>query len=247
MHKNLLFGGALFAVALTASSAFAVGAGVPFGFRETPIPNALANAVFGDSLDYTRHDCLDYVDANHANVTGYLWISSFQAPGTVVDSQINHFLPNGYRIYARYQFKAEVCSDEHTCNGLDRRNYTLSEPSFRLYIDPTSDTVLALQNCAVVAANNADDGLLGGATAGTGQMSETNALANGDLEVTFTNWVFTALGGALFQDLNNVPLVAPFMQFDGNVTRLQGPLTDDHLPEGSGNLFWRVPPPPVVP
>jgi hypothetical protein len=78
-------------------------------------------------------------------------------------------------------------------------------------------------------------------------MSETNALANGDLEVTFTDWAFTALGGALFRDLNNMPLVAPLMQFDGNFTRLQGPLTDDQLPEGSGNLFWRVPPPVVVP
>jgi hypothetical protein len=247
MQKNLLFGGALFAVAITAPSAFAVGAGVPFGFRETPIVNALANTVAADSLDYTRHECLDYVDADHANVTGYLWISSFQAPGTVVNSQINHILPNGYRMYARYQFKAEVCSDEHTCSNQDRRNYILSEPSIRLYIDPTSDTVLALQNCAVVVANNADDGLLGGATAGTGQMSETNALANGDLEVTFTDWAFTALGGALFHDLNNVPLVAPLMQFDGNFTRLQGLLTGDQLPEGSGNLFWRVPPPPVVP
>ena len=90
-------------------------------------------------------------------------------------------------------------------------------------------------------ANNGDDVLLGGATVGTGQLSETNDLANGDFEVTFTDWAFTAAGGALFRDLNNNPLVAPLMQFDANVTRLQAPLFNDHRPEGSGNLFWRVP------
>jgi len=241
MHRNLLFGGALLAVALAAPSAFAVGAGVPFGFRETPIPNALNNTVAADSLDYTYHACLDYIDADSVNEIGYLWISSFQAPGTVVDSQINYLMANGYRLYARYRFHADVCHDELTCSGLDRRNFTIDEASISLYMDPASDTVLGLQNCAVVVANNGDDVLLGGATVGAGQLSETNDLANGDFEVTFTDWAFTAAGGALFRDLNNNPLVAPLMQFDANVTRLQAPLFNDHRPEGSGNLFWRVP------
>lgn len=242
MHKKLSFGGALLAAALAAPSVFAVGAGVPYAFVETPIPAALANVVFADSEDDTYHACLDYIGANDINEVGYAWISSYQAPGTVVDSQINHFLPNGYRKYVRFRFHAEVCSDQQTCSGRDRRNFTIDEASIRLYLDPLSDTVLGLQNCAVTVANSGDDIPLGGATVGTGQLTETNDLATGDFEITFTDWAFTAMGGQLYRDLNNNPLVAPILQFNQNVTRLQGSLLGDHLPEGSGNLFWRIPP-----
>src|SRR5688572_32594908 len=103
MHKKIRLGGALLAAAIAAPSVFAVGAGVPYAFTETPIPGAAANVVFPDSEDDTYHACLTYVGANDINEVGYAWISSYQAPGTVLPSQINHFLANGYQKYVRFR------------------------------------------------------------------------------------------------------------------------------------------------
>ena len=225
---------------LVPPSAYAVGPGVDFGFAETPIPGTQVHAVFANSLDFTYHDCLDFIDPDSFIERGYLWISSFQDVASVVDSQINHFLPNGYHIYARYMYQADECSSEDTCTAnKTRRNYTVNGASIQLFVDPLSDTVLAFNGCAVVAANTADDRPLGGANQiQEGQKTETNDLINGDFEIVFNNWVFSAFGQTLFQDLNGVPLVAPRLVFNGNVTRLLGPLDNDHRPEGSGNLYW---------
>jgi hypothetical protein len=242
-HKTLavLAGAALVAFqGLVPPSAYAVGNGVPFGFRETPIPGAQMNAVFANSLDFTYHDCTDFTAPGVFVERGYLWLSSFQdAPGVVL-SQLNHFLPNGYKMYARYTYEGEECGRAEMCQSdRTRINYPLHEGSIQLFLDPLQNTVLGLNNCAVTVANNADDVPLGGAPAIIyGEKTETDDRINGDFEIEFFPWQFSAFGMALFQDLNGAPLPANHLVINGNVTRLLGPLGADHRPEGSGNLFW---------
>lgn len=234
-------GAALLALqAIVPSSAYAVGPGLDFGFRETPIPGALQNAVFANSLDFTYHDCQNFVAPGVFNEVGYLWISSFQDIDSVVDSQINHFLPNGYHMYARYNYHGEECLSQEMCDvNKTRKSYKITEGSVQLFLDPLQDTTITINNCQVVIANNADDAPLGGAPMVVeGQKTETDDIINGDFEIKFGGWVFSAFGMALFQDPNGGPLVAPFVVLNGNVTRLRGPLANDHRPEGSGNLYW---------
>src|SRR5262245_46780723 len=121
----VLIGSALFAVqGLVPSSAYAVGNAVPFGFRETPIPGAAMNAVFANSLDFTYHDCTDFIAPGVFTERGYLWISSFQDVDSVVDSQINHFAANGYHLYARYNYQGEECLSQDMCTaGKTRKSY----------------------------------------------------------------------------------------------------------------------------
>ena len=88
---------------LRAGDAAAVGNGVPFIFREGPVP-AFANPVAANSQDLTYHSCVNFVDEDSFQERGYFWVSSFQDAVGVVDSQINDFQPNGYHIYARYGF-----------------------------------------------------------------------------------------------------------------------------------------------
>jgi hypothetical protein len=240
MQNRLFTGAALLALALSSASAFAVGGGVPFTFREGPVP-AMAHTVSADSLDLTYHSCVAFEGASITE-SGYFWNSSFQDLDSVVDSQINDFPANGYHIYAKYDFQAEQCSEQETCSGDTRLNYTVTGGSLSLWVDPDSNTTLSLMNCgAVVGGQTADDRLLGSsAMVLSGQKTETNDQANGDFEVVFTNWVFTADGQQLFFDEDNeIPLAASRLVFNANVTRLQGPLTNLHRPEGSGNIFWR--------
>lgn len=221
------------------STASAVGGGVPFVVREGVVPGAMFHALPADSMDFTYHACVDFADADFTE-SGYLWISSFQDVDSVVDSQINDFMANGYHLYARFRIHADECSGQVTCNFLDRKNYRVDEAALSLYLDPLSDTVLGIQNCGVVGANTADDIFLGTANAiQSGQMSETDDQANGDFDIVFANWFFTAAGQALFWDGNGNPLAVQVLVFNGNVTTLGGPLGDNHRPEGSGNLYWR--------
>jgi hypothetical protein len=222
-------------------AASAVGNGIPFIFREGFVPS-VGHPVAADSLDFTYHACVNFIDEDTFVEQGYLWISSFQDDDSVVDSQINHYLANGYHLYARYAYSADQwMGAQPTPNGA-RLNYIVNGGNIGLYSDPLSDTVLSIQNCAVVAMGTADDKFLGFAGAViNGQKSETNDLASGDFELHFANWAFTADGQLLFRDFNdpaNTPLVAQILSFNGNVTLLGGPLGQDHKPEGSGNLFW---------
>jgi hypothetical protein len=242
-HKILrtLLGGALIAAqGMTPSDAFAVGGGVGFVFREGFVP-ANAHPVPADGMDLTYHSCVDFTAMNSFTERGYFWVSSFQDVDSVVDSQINYYLANGYHIYAKYKFEADQCNgNQMTCNGLTRRNYAIEDADLELYVDPLSDTGLAIADCGVVVNGNADDRLLGSATAVVnGQKTETNDLTTGDLEIVFGNWAFTADGQDLFMDGNGNPLAAPIFVFNANVTRLIGALNNDHRTEGSGNIFWR--------
>jgi hypothetical protein len=226
--------------ALQAPTASAVGNGLGFVFRELFVP-ADQHPVSANSLDFTYHSCVDFVAAGHFVETGYLWISSFQDVDSVVDSQINYYQANGYHLYAKYSFSGDQCSSQMTCpNGQNRRNYGIEQATFELYVDPLSDTVIS-NDCAFQVSGNVDDRLLGTANAilPTSMKSETNDVANGDFEIEFFNWAFTADGQQLFRDGNGNPLFATHLVFNANVTGLNGPLTNDHKPEGSGNLFWR--------
>jgi hypothetical protein len=221
--------------------ASAVGGGLNFTFREGFVAGSMAHPVNASGMDFTSFACVDFTAAGQFTENGYAWISSFQDIDSVVDSQINDFQANGYHLYAKYSYEADQCNaEQQTCNGLDRRNYAVEQASISLFLDPLSDTTLAIQNCAVVANGAGDDIFLGFANGlEAGQKSETDDLANGDYELRFGNWVFTGAGMNLFRIPGGMaPLVAPNLVFNGNVTRILGPLTNDHHTEGSGNLYW---------
>ena len=242
-HKRfaVLAGAALMAIqGLVPSNAYAVGNGVPFGFRETPIPGAAMNALFANSQDFTYHDCTDFTAPGVFTERGYFWVSSFQDAVGVVDSQVNGIAANGYHIYARYIYEGEECWSQNMCDpNQTRRSYTLHEGSIQLFADPQQNTVLGLANCAVTVAGNADDLPIGGAPAILyGEKTETNGRINGDFEIEFGGWVFTNFGQALYRNLNGNPLAANRLVINGNVTQLLGPLGADHRPEGSGNFYW---------
>jgi hypothetical protein len=243
-HKRyvVLAGAALVAIqGLVPPSAHAVGFGVPFAFRETPIPGAAMNVVFANSVDFTKHECVDFTAAGVFTERGYLWISSFQDAVGVVNSQINHIAANGYRLYARYTYEGEECSKQDMCDpNRTRLNYTLHEGSIQMFLDVQADTVLGIANCAVTVANNADDVPLGGAPVSIyGEKTETDARINGDLEIEFAGWQFTNVGQALFRTPNGNPLPANRLVLNANITQiLVGALGADHRSEGSGNLFW---------
>src|SRR5687768_11633079 len=124
MQNRSFTGGALLALALSSTSVFAVGGGVPFTFREGAVP-AMMHSVPGDSLDLTYHSCVAFQGASITE-SGYFWNSSFQDLDSVVDAQINDFPANGYHIYAKYDFQAEQCSEQETCDGDTRLNYTVT-------------------------------------------------------------------------------------------------------------------------
>lgn len=230
-----------FALACLISSheVMAVGGGLTLNVDESIVPGALNNAFDADSLDFTYHACTDIggEDDRKLAETGYFWNSSYQDAVGVVDSQINHFLPNGYHIYGRYSYQAgQVGGAQRTPTG-DRLSYVVdpnANANIRLYIDPNQDTTLEIQDCQVVVTHHADDLLVGGSNAvAQGEKSETSGLANGDFKVVFSNWVWGP-AGALF----GPPANANFLVFNGNLTNLGGVLGADHNPEGSGNIFW---------
>ncbi|MET0554690.1 MAG: hypothetical protein ABW221_16740 [Vicinamibacteria bacterium] len=241
MHTKLLFSGALLTAALAAPAAFAVGGGIPFVFREGNVPGGTQpNPVVADSEDLTYHACGAFVVADSNVARGSFWVASYQDAVGGVDSQINFIGAAGYNVYGIFRLAADECmGPQPTCNNLTRRSYGVTAGQIELFLDPAADTVLGLAGCQVAVAGNGDDTSLGMAPAIiSGQITETNDQANGDFDVIFANWAFTAAGQQLYRDGNNNPLAAQILQLNANVTRLQGPLSNDHRPEGSGNFFW---------
>jgi hypothetical protein len=216
--------------------ALAVGGGLAFNVDESQIPGALANVVPTDSMDFTYHSCVHFYAQKKFKESGYFWVSSYQDADSAVDSQINYFAPNGYRIYGIYTYKAQQWGMSQPTPSGTRVNYValLSQPSIELFVDPNQDTTLNLQNCRAEAVD--DDISLGSCNAlAAGEKSETDGLASGDFEVAYgPNWVFTAAGQALFGN----PANFNYLMFNGNVTDLGGALGVDHTPEGSGNIYW---------
>jgi hypothetical protein len=231
-----------FALACLISSheVMAVGGGLHFNVDEGFVHGAKINMFDADSLDLTYHACTNIGGANGMRLeeNGYFWNSSYQDADSVVDSQINYFLPNGYHIYGRYSYQAgQVGGAQPTPTG-DRLNYEVRPVNavIELYVDPNQDTTLELPACPgpVVVANNDDDLLVGSSNAvEQGEKSETSGLANGDFKVVFSHWVWGPAG-----DLFGPPANANFLVFNGNLTNLGGALGASHRPEGSGNIFW---------
>lgn len=220
--------------------AVAVGAGIEFEFDEDPI--ARSNIVSADSLDLTYHACT-LVDNGVMAEQGYYWNSSFQDEDSMVDSQINHYLPNGYHIYAKYNFDAvQRGSAQNTITG-DRINYEVLDGAIEMWIDPLSDTTIQISdNCEITIANNSDDHFFGGSSVvAQGEKSEADGLAQGDFKIVFGDWIW---GQAA------IPLITPvetsgialydlhYLVFNANITDLNGMLGYNHYPEGSGNVFW---------
>lgn len=232
-----------FALACLISSheVMAVGGGLPFVVDEGVVPDAIPHMLNADSLDLTYHACTDIGGPNNKRLTetGYFWNSSYQDVDSVVDSQINYFLPNGYHIYGVYTYQAGQSSAQQIPTGGtgDRLNYVVAKnnAAISLYLDRLQNTTLALNaGCQIVKANTADDRLVGGSVmVAQGEKSETDGLANGDFKVVFSDWVWGPAG-----DLFGPPDNANFLVFNGNLTSLGGALGVDHSPEGSGNIFW---------
>ena len=239
MRNHLITGGALLALAMASTSAFAVGNGLPFTFREFFVGGgALMHPVPADSFDGTYYSCVHFQNANSIVESGFMWLSSFQDTSGVEDSQLNYFQANGYHLYVNYRLQADRCDASGTCNNLPRASYAVNNANLDLWSDPNSDTTLTINNCQVLIQNNADDVLLGSAAdLTTGQKIETADQAAGDFDLQFDDWAFTAAGQQIFRTGAN-PFAAHNLVFDGNVTLLGGAINMDHHPEGSGNLYW---------
>jgi hypothetical protein len=238
MRNHLITGGALLALAMTSTSAFAVGNGLPFTFREGFVMGADAHPVPSDSIDGTYYSCVHFQDANSILESGFMWLSSFQDTNAVVGSQLNYYDVNGYRLYLNYRFQADRCDQSGTCNNFPRASYAVNSGRLALWSDPLQDTTLTINNCQVVIQNAGDDVLFGSANELTsGQKVETEDQAAGDFDLEWHDWVFTAAGQQVFRNGMN-PFAASNVVLDGNVTLLGGAINMDHHPEGSGNLYW---------
>jgi hypothetical protein len=240
---------AAIAVACAAASSVisAVGNGLPFVVDEDAVPGAIATTHNANSADFTYHSCVDFNQPPGQPPqfleSGYFWVSSYQNSASVVDSQINYFLANGYRIYAKYRYRAAFFNTHQPSPTGLRVNYVApQQPALmELYLDHASNTVIGIQNCAVVVdpATDNDDMLLGSSmTLNYGEKSETNNIAaTGDFELRFGNWTFTNIGQDLFQFAQPAPFYR--LVVNANLTRLiAGSVNTDHRAEGSGNLFW---------
>ncbi len=228
-----------------AAPAFSVGSGIEFGVDESTVPGAFAHNFESDSMDLTYHSCarIRYSQDNPGNneqdvslrEKGYFWISSFQDIDSVVDSQINYFLANGYHIYGVYEFGGPRIGASSEGPLGERRAYQIQEGNMTLFVDVQQDTQLGFQGCQVAYTNTQDDWKIGESVdVLVGEKSEKEGLSNGDFEVVYANWSW------LIPD----PLVPVggmnLLHFNANVTSLGGALDQNHRPEGSGNLFWRV-------
>ncbi len=243
--RNTLLTAGLCSVSLLFSTQVtAVGAGLNFNVEEKGVPGAFAHGFSANSLDFTYHSCVEIGGQNNDKMRekGYVWISSYQDIDSVVDSQLNHYLQNGYHMYVIYDYDAkQVGAAQNTPTG-QRLNYVIrpaNNASFTLYLDPESDTDITINDiCEINVTNRSDDYRLGRATTiAQGEKSETNGLAMGDFKLVFSDWRFNTVA------LNPILPIAgyeyQYLVFNGNVTRLRGPLGKDHKPEGSGNMLWR--------
>lgn len=223
---------------IASGQALAVGGGITFEADDGDV------VVKADSMDFTYHACTDIVGQNNKRFreAGYFWISSFQDETGVVDSQINYISLGGYHIYGNYFYQAgQVGQAQSTISG-NRLSYRVlgQNISIQLFLDPLKDTELSIQGCQVAITGDADDVLLGRSNSlFQGEKSETDGLANGDFKLVFNNWVWDQGGVNLINAIDPFTLDDfNFFIFNGNITNLGGALAVDHLPEGSGNLFW---------
>jgi hypothetical protein len=221
----------------------AVGNGLPFVVDELEIDNTLPNVFNSNSLDFTYHSCVNFIQQGQFQEAGYFWVSSYQDVDSVVDSQINYSNGvNGYRIYAIYRYQAQFFNGPQPTPSGQRLNYVAAgqQPFVMLFVDEAQDTVLSLQGCAAVRSGGLqDDRLLGSSfVLNYGEKSQTNGIANGDWELRFGNWIFTPLGQELFTPIQ--PVDFDRLVINANITPLV-PLEADHRSEGSGNLFWLGP------
>jgi hypothetical protein len=246
-HKTLKQLAAIAVVCATASSVTsAVGNGLPFAVNEDVVQDAFPRTHNANSLDFTYHSCVDFIQQPGQPPqfveSGYFWVSSYQNPTSVVDSQINYFDANGYRIYAKYRYRAQFFNAHQPSPSGLRLNYVAPpQPALvELYLDWQSNTVLGLPQCAPVAISGANEDILLGSSAALnmGEKSETsNVAANGDFELRFGNWTFTNFGELLFQFQQPADFYR--LVLNANITQLiGGALNTDHRAEGSGNLFW---------
>src|SRR5688572_31380865 len=92
----------------------AVGNGLPFTVDEDAVPGAVPRTLNSNSLDFTYHSCVDLFQPAgqppQFREAGYFWVSSYQNPTSVVDSQTNYFDAIGYRIYAKYRCQPQFFS-----------------------------------------------------------------------------------------------------------------------------------------
>lgn len=239
-HKTLKHLAAIAIVCAAASSVTsAVGNGLPFVVHEVVVPGANAHDLNSNSLDFTYHSCVDFTGQNFQE-SGYFWVSSYQNPTSVVDSQINYYQANGYRIYGKYHYDALFVNAHQPSPSGQRRNYEddpNGAPFVELFVDRLSNTVLDLVECLPVPiAGAADDIPIGSSfTLNDGEKSEKSVFANGDFELRYGNWNFTGFGAALF----DFPQPVTRLVLNANITQLiGGALNVDHKTEGSGNLFW---------
>lgn len=229
---------AALALALSiAHPAFAVGDGFPFIVDEGAVPDARANMLEANSLDFTYHACSAFAQQRRYREVAYLWVSSYQNDIGVVRSQLNGIDTNHYAMYLRYDYRGRQVGGAQPTPSGTRLNY-LAIPNgavAEMLVDPLQDTVIEIVDCEVRITGDTDDVALGSSTVlPYGEKSETDGVANGDFELHWADWMFSDLGRALFGN----PEQFDILVLNGNLTLLNGPLGQFHLPEGSGNFYW---------
>src|SRR5215203_1961624 len=143
MTPNTLKHLAAIAIVCATASAVtsAVGNGLFFVVDENAVPGAIAATHNANSADFTYHSCVNFINppgqAAQFRESGYFWVSSYQNLTGVVDSQINYFDPNGYRIYAKYSYAAQAANFHNPSPSGLRLNYTApQQPAVvELYLD----------------------------------------------------------------------------------------------------------------
>ncbi len=222
--------------------AFAVGAGISFSVQEINVPGTFSNDFRSNSLDFTYHACVRHDTATDTfRERGYFWISSYQSANSVLNSQINYYLDNGYRIYGYYKYDMVPAGGFQPTPTGSRLNYVVNTKgaSIQLYLDVDANTQIKISDtCGFSVAKTTDDFKIGYSnTVIQGEKSETNGLASGDFDIAFSKWTFFVTPESPI--VPSTQLNYDVLRFNGNVTRLRTFLGTSHFPEGSGNLYWQ--------
>ena len=235
MKKHLLSLATAAFLGLSGAAASAAPALLDFTVDEGSVPGAAPNSLVADKLNGGYNEILTInLDATF-DTQAYANIGQFfgNDGGSTVGSQIGAGIgaPNQYGMYALF-------SSSGTFAG---STFTGTSGSFNLYIDPNSDTSLALGadgTTPVAVGNNADDYLIAFTTSLT---SAIGILGNpGAFDLWFDDFQLTALGSTYFTSPDPFYLV---VNVDGDFDNFNPVLGQSFNVVGDVSAVFAVPEP----